>query len=74
MSGPRKSSGKNTGASTSQRFRPVHLIQSLSLLQWDGVWSRARAGGTEAPWCSDVEAFSTATRALDVGIVEDEFA
>lgn len=31
-------------------------------------------GGTEAPWCSDVEAFSAAACALDVGIVEDKFA
>lgn len=30
-------------------------------------------GRTEAPWCSHVEAFSTATCALYVGIVEDKF-
>lgn len=39
-----------------------------------GFGAGREQGGTEAPWCSDVEAFTTAACALDVGIVEDEFA
>lgn len=47
---------------------------SLSLYGWDRVWSSTAAGRTEAPGRSYVEAFSTATRSLDVGIVEDKLA
>lgn len=50
-------------------------IQSLSLCGWDGrIWSGEGAGRTAAPRCSHVEAFAAATRSLDVGVVEDEFA
>lgn len=49
-------------------------IQSLSPCWWDGeVWSSKGVGRTEALWRSHIEAFSTATCSLDVGIVEDKF-
>lgn len=48
-------------------------IQPQSL--WVGQGSTAAGGGgggVEAPRCSYVEAFSTAARSLDVGIIEDK--
>lgn len=60
-----------------KRFPHVPRQHSASQSFWVGLgfgWELYGCGGrTEAPWCSYVEAFSTATCALDVGIVEDKF-
>lgn len=65
----RKSSGSNSRMPTSQRFPYIRLpCQSLSVRQ-----GLEQGRGTEAPWCSYVEAFSTTTCTLDVRVVEDKF-